>query len=133
MEYITAFNNYVVAEPGGDLRGFKELSDARSFISAYNLDNILENSPRVTEDSEKFFDLYQEKDQQDLGIITGVNEGECKIYDLEDFIEKIRESSFFQSEKDEIISELLKEDIKLNIYDYGIDDILTDVKMEWTV
>lgn len=132
MEYITAFNNYVVAQPNGDLIGFKELSDARSFISTYNLNNILENSP-IAENAEKFFDLYQEKDQQDLGIITGVDEGECKIYDLEDFIEKVRESDFFQSEKDEIISELLKEDIKLNIYDYGIDNILTDVKMEWTV
>ena len=132
MEYITAFNNYVVAQPNGDLIGFKELSDARSFISTYNLNNILENSP-IAENAEKFFDLYQEKDQQDLGIITGVDEGECKIYDLEDFIEKLRESDFFQSEKDEIISELLKEDIKLNIYDYGIDNILTDVKMEWTV
>lgn len=132
MEYITAFNNYVVAQPNGDLIGFKELSDARSFISTYNLNNILENSP-IAENAEKFFDLYQEKDQQDLGIITGVDEGECKIYDLEDFIEKLRESDFFQSEKDEIISQLLKEDIKLNIYDYGIDNILTDVKMEWTV
>lgn len=132
MEYITAFNNYVVAQPNGDLIGFKELSDARSFISTYNLNNILENSP-IAENAEKFFDLYQEKDQQDLGIITGVDEGECKIYDLEDFIEKVRESDFFQSEKDEIISELLKEDIKLNIYDYAIDNILTDVKMEWTV
>ena len=45
MEYITAFNNYVVAQPNGDLIGFKELSDARSFISTYNLNNILENSP----------------------------------------------------------------------------------------
>lgn len=132
MEYITAFNNYVVAQPNGDLIGFKELSDARSFISTYNLNNILENSP-IAENAEKFFDLYQEKDQQDLGIIKGVDEGECKIYDLEDFIEKVRESDFFQSEKDEIIFELLKEDIKLNIYDYGIDNILTDVKMEWTV
>ena len=132
MEYITAFNNYVVAQPNGDLIGFKELSDARSFISTYNLNNILENSP-IAENAEKFFDLYQEKDQQDLGIITGVDEGECKIYDLEDFIEKVRATDFFQSEKDEIISELLKEDIKLNIYDYGIDNILTDVKMEWTV
>ena len=132
MEYITAFNNYVVAQPNGDLIGFKELSDARSFISTYNLNNILENSP-IAENAEKFFDLYQEKDQQDLGIITGVDEGECKIYDLEDFIEKVRETDFFQSEKDEIISELLKEDIKLNIYDYGIDNILTDVKMEWNV
>ena len=132
MEYITAFNNYVVAQPNGDLIGFKELSDARSFISTYNLNNILENSP-IAENAEKFFDLYQEKDQQDLGIITGVDEGECKIYDLEDFIEKVRETDFFQSEKDEIISELLKEDIKLNIYDYGIDNILTDVKIEWTV
>ena len=132
MEYITAFNNYVVAQPNGDLIGFKELSDARSFISTYNLNNILENSP-IAENAEKFFDLYQEKDQQDLGIITGVDEGECKIYDLEDFIEKVRETDFFESEKDEIISQLLKEDIKLNIYDYGIDNILTDVKMEWTV
>lgn len=132
MDYITAFNNYLVVEPSGNARGFVELSDARNFISSYNLDNILEHSPRV-EGFKSYFDMYQEEDQEALGIITGVDEGECKIYDLEDFMDKVRESGFFQSEKDDIISQLLSEKINLNINDYGLDNLLTDVKMEWTV
>lgn len=59
MDYLTAVNNYIVVEPSGDIRGFKELSNARSFDSCYYLDNILEHSSRVRGFG-TLFDLYQE-------------------------------------------------------------------------
>ena len=132
MEYITAANNYVEVQPSGDIIGFEELSDARSYISCYNLNNILEYRPEDVNNS-KMFDVYLEEDQEALNYIKGVNEGECRIYDLESVIEAVREKASFQEERDEIISKLLKEDIKLNIYDYGIDDVFVDSKEMWSV
>ncbi|MGL5354197.1 MAG: hypothetical protein ACRDA5_12875, partial [Clostridium sp.] len=58
----------------------------------------------------------------------GVEEGECIVYDLEDFLEKLREELVFDEEKEEVISLLLKEKIELNIYDFGLDVILHNVK-----
>lgn len=132
MEYITAANNYIVVDPSGDIRGFVELSDARNYTSCYYLDNILEYRPRDVNNS-KMFDVYLEEDQEALNYITGVNEGECRIFDLDSVIERVREDSYFQEEKDEIISKLLKENINLNIYDYGIDNIFVDVKQLYSV
>lgn len=130
MEYITPVNNYVVVEPSGYMKGFQELEDARGFVSSLNLDNILENTKTG---KHAIADMYQEQDQKDLGIITGVEEGECRIYNLDSLIEKVRETRYFESEKQDIISKLLDEDIKLNVYDSGIEEVLTDVTVEWSI
>ncbi|NLK96421.1 MAG: hypothetical protein GX275_14745 [Clostridiales bacterium] len=132
MNYITPVNEFIVVKPSGEIIGFKELSDARNFISVYNLNNILEESPRM-KGGNTYYDMYEEKNQESLGIINGVYEGECKIYSIDDFFEKIRDAGFFQQEVDELISKLLVENINLNVYDYGIDNILVDVKQLWTV
>jgi len=130
MEYIAAVNNYIVVEPSGDVKGFKELEDARGFVSSLSLDNILENT-KVGKHAT--FDMYQEQDQKDLGTITGVDEGECRIYDLDEVVEKIRNEGYFESEKQELISKLLEEEVRLNVYEYGIDNILADLTVEWSI
>ena len=85
MDYITAVNNYVVKMPSGELNGFIELSDARNFISQYYLDKILD----YRKSGGAFLDIYQEKDQEELNRLVGVDEGECQIYDLDSLIERI--------------------------------------------
>ena len=130
MEYVTPVNNYVVVMPTGDVVGFVELSDARGYISTNYLERILSVSH---EGKYSYFDMTQERDMEDSGIIAGVNEGEAQIYDLDDFINKIRSSWMFQDEKDEVISKLLEKNIKLNVIDYGLENILTDVDEKWTV
>ena len=130
MEYITAFNNYIVVMPSGDVVGFQELSDARGYISTNYLERILSISH---EGKYSYFDMTQENEMQNSGIITGVNEGESQIYSLDEFVKKIRESAMFQDEKDEIISKLLEENIKMNVVDYGLEGILTEVEEKWTV
>ena len=132
MDYLIAENNYIVMEPSGDIKGFKELSDAKSFVGCYYLNNILDNTQRV-KGYGTWFDLYQEEDQEDLNRILGVNEGECMIFDLDSILEVIRNSAYFEEEKEELISSLLKEEIKLNIYDYGIDNLLNDCKIMYSV
>ena len=98
----------------------------------YYLNNILDNTQRV-KGYGTWFDLYQEEDQEDLNRILGVNEGECMLFDLESILEVIRNSAYFEEEKEELISSLLKEEIKLNIYDYGIDNLLNDCKIMYSV
>ena len=69
--------------------------------------------------------------QNDVGIIEGVENGECQIFNLDDFISKIRESAMFQDEKDEVISKLLRENINLNVYEYGLFNLLNECEVEW--
>jgi len=126
MDYITAVNNYLVLMPSGDIRGFKEVDDARGTIYEYYYKKALGS---VHSGGESYYDIYG--NYNDVGIISGVEEGECQIYDLEGFMDKIRNSDMFQEEKDELISKLLQENIKLNIYNYGIYDLLSDVEVEW--
>lgn len=126
MEYVTAANDYVLLMPSGELRGFKDIDSARGTIYQYDINTIMDN---VHSGGEYEFDMYN--DQDSVGIIAGVEDGECQIFNLEDFIEKIRESGMFQDEKDEIISRLLQENINLNVYDLGLFDLLNDCTVEW--
>lgn len=126
MNYITAVNDYVVLMPSGELRGYESLESARGTIYEYDLNNILEN---VHSGGESYYDMYSQ--MNDAGIIQGVENGECQIYHLEDCIEKIRDSAMFQDEKDEIISKLLQRDININVYDYGIYDLISEADVEW--
>ena len=130
MEYITPVNNYVAVMPTGDVVGFVELSDARGYITTNYLEDILETSH---EGKYSYWDMTQERDMEDSGLIRGVNQGEAQIYDLDEFIAKIRASAMFQDEKDELISKLLRKDIRMNIVDYGLEGMLTEVEQKWTV
>jgi hypothetical protein len=130
MEYITAMNNFVVVNPNGDMQGYVERGEAVGAVNSYNLENILALSEEPRRNH--MFDMYQFDDMQDSGIIYGVDNGECQIYDIENLLEAIRESGMFQDEKDELIKELLKKEIHLNAYDQGIVGLLATVDVEWT-
>ena len=126
MNYITPVNNYLVLMPSGDIRGFKEVDEARGTIYEYYFKKAL---GCVHSGGESYYDIYG--NYNDVGIISGVEEGECQIYDLEGFMDKIRNSGMFQDEIDELILKLLQENIKLNVYEYGIYDLLSNVDVEW--
>ncbi|MDU4936819.1 MAG: hypothetical protein E6X34_00025 [Clostridium sp.] len=130
MNYITPFNNYIVVAPSGDVTGFVELSDARGYITTNYLERILSIAH---EGKYSYFDMTQERDMEDSGIMAGVYEGEAQIYDLDEFIEKIRNSAMFQDEKDELISKLLQKEIDMNVKEYLIEGILTEVEQKWTI
>lgn len=126
MNYITPVNNYFVLMPSGDIRGFKEVDEARGTIYEHYFNKALSC---VHSGGESYYDIYG--NYNDVGIISGVEEGECQIYDLEGFMDKIRTSDMFQEEIDELISKLLVDNIKMNVYEYGIYDLLSDVDVEW--
>ena len=74
----------------------------------------------LTDSSEQFINTVC----QNLGVI----EGECRVYNTNDIIEKLQEDIVFDEEKEEVISKLLSKDINLNIYDFAIDNIFNDVE-----
>lgn len=126
MEYITAVNDYVLLMPSGELRGYKDIDSARGTIYQYDIVNMLDH---VHSGADGEFDMYTE--QNDVGIIEGVENGECQIFYLDDFITKIQESGMFQDEKDEVISKLLQENININVYDLGLFNLLNECRVEW--
>ena len=113
MDYITPFNNYIVVSQTGDVTGFVELSNARGYITTLYLERLLSISHFG---KYSYFDMTQERDMEDSGLIAGVYE-----------------SAMFQDEKDELISKLLEKEIKMNIRDYAIEHLLTEVEQKWTV
>lgn len=122
---ISPYNEFILVMPDGDVKGFNDLALAKAHINLYYEDKIKEYS-----EEEEYNDSKEMVGETRLNICQhlGVEEGECMVYDLEDFLEKIREELVFDDEKEEVISKLIKEKIDLNIYDFGLDVILHDVK-----
>lgn len=127
MNYVTPYNNYVVINTNGDTIGYVDIEDCRDYVTGSELMNMLDYSRY---NNEGYYDLYDEQDQKDFGTYEGVNKGECRIYDIDKLISEFRDSDILENEKYEIINELLKKDINLNIYDMGIDDIVSRVDAE---
>lgn len=127
MNRIVPYYNYVVVTPNGDMIGFHEEDDARRFIAGYFVGKVEE----LSDNNELVYGDYGTDPLQttvDICTELGAYEGDCRIYDLDSFIEAIRNSSFFEEEKVELISKLMNNDIRLNVNDYQLDEILTDVR-----
>lgn len=125
MDACVPFNNYIVVMPSGDIKGFIEEERGRIFIRGYYADKVNELNDDQSMTSE---DYATEPIQAtiDVCISLGAYEGDCTMYDLENFIDNIRNSGIFDEEKQELITKLMQEDIKFNVNDYGVDDILND-------
>lgn len=124
MSIIPEFQ-YLLVMPDGHVKGFNDLDTTKAYINLYYAkkvrnSNIIIECNDLTDSSEQFINTVC----QNLGVI----EGECRVYDTSDIIEKIQDTLVFDEEKEEIISKLLQKDIKFNIYGYGIDNIFNDVE-----
>lgn len=126
MQYNVASNNYIVVTPNGNVKGFKEEDEAHNFIIGYYERKV----DKFSDDMEMTYEDYATNPIEstiDICIGLGVNEGDCTIYDLDDFIDKIQKSDMFDDEKEEVISKLLKTNVELNVIDYELFGILRDV------
>lgn len=125
MSEMTPYHNYIVVTPNGDIAGYREIDDARNFVSGYYIGKVEEMSDDL---SVVYSDYVTDPMQTAEAICTslGVYEGECVIYDLESLIENIQKSDIFEEEKVELISKLMQKKINLNVSDYQIDKILTE-------
>ena len=92
MSEITPYNNYIVVTPNGDIAGFREINDARNFVSGYYIGKVEEMSDDF---SVVYSDYVTDPMQTTEAICTslGAYEGECVIYDLDSLIENIQKSA----------------------------------------
>ncbi|MGL5085022.1 MAG: hypothetical protein ACRC68_04780 [Clostridium sp.] len=122
---LSPFNEFILVMPDGDVEGFNDLDLAKACINLYYEKKIKEYS-----EQEEYNDSKEMVGETRLNICQhlGVEEGECIVYDLEDFLEKLREELVFDEEKEEVISLLIKEKIQINIYNFSLDAILHNVK-----
>jgi len=128
MNTRVPYHNYIVVTPNGDILGFGEEDDARKYVAGYYVGKIEELSD---DRSKVYVDYGTDPLQASVDICTelGAYEGDCIIYDLDNFIENIQNSGIFEDEKEELIIKLMQEKINLNINDYQVDDLLYDTKV----
>ena len=124
MSIIPSFQ-YLLVMPNGDVKGFDDVEIAKGYITIY-YDKKVHNSKYIfelndlTDSSDQFFNTICQN--------LGADEGECKVYNTLDIIEKIQEELVFDEEKEEVISKLMSSQINFNIYDYRVDNIFNDVE-----
>lgn len=119
-------NNYIVVMPDGETKGFRDENDAHIFVLGYYEEKVNE----LNNDREISYEDYSTQPLEstiNICVSLGAYEGDCAIYDLEDFISKIQESELFDEEKQELITKLMRDRIEFNVFDYQVDNILKDV------
>lgn len=124
MSIIPA-HEYVAIMPNGDIKGFESVEVAKGFINLYYNSRVMKSNLKyeyndITDTNDEFVNTIC----HNLGVV----EGECKLYNTVDIIEEIHKQTIFEDEKQEIISALMSNDIKLNVYDAGIDNIIYEVE-----
>lgn len=120
------YNEYLLVMPSGNCKGFNDIEGVKAYINMYyelKYDDVMHK------------DGYNDAtdiggDEYRLNIFTqlGVEEGKCEIYKTEDFIEILENELIFEEDREEIISKLSEGKIDLNIYDYGLDEILAHIQ-----
>jgi hypothetical protein len=120
------YNEYLLVFPSGNCKGFNDIEGAKAYINNYyerRLDDVFHK------------DGYNDAteiggDESRLNVFTqlGVEEGKCEIYKTEDFINILENELIFEEDRDEIISKISEAKINLNIYDYGLDEILAQIQ-----
>ena len=122
--YEAQENNYIVVMPDGKVIGFEDSDMAKAYINLYYQKKLEVYSNKVDFSD---FDITEEKVNETISRVVGVDEGLCNLYNIDDVINSIQESSIFEDEKSELIYKLRERKINLNINDYQVDDILINV------
>lgn len=114
---------YLLVMPSGNIRGFHDEETAKAYINNYYYFKTRNNDvvgvyEYLTEDFDDIVNVICYK--------IGVEEGECRLYNTREIIEKIQDEVIFQDEKEELISKLLFNPSEINTFDYAIDNIFTN-------
>ncbi len=122
MSIIPKFE-YLLVMPSGNIKGFHDEETAKAYINNYYYfrtrnNNVAAAYEDLTEDFDDIANVICYK--------IGVEEGECRLYNTIEIIEKIHNEGIFQDEKEELISKLLINPFEINTFDYAIDNIFTN-------
>lgn len=120
------YNEYLLVMPNGNTKGFNDLELAKAYINLYYEKKI--DDGILEEDYNDATERGAEEPRRNICTQLGVAEGKCEIYNLRDFINKLENELVFDSEKEEVISKLMGDKVEINLYEYGLDKILTDAE-----
>lgn len=115
--------DYLLVMPSGNIKGFNDEESAKAYINTYYFKKTVNRNV-----SGAYKDLTEDFDDipEVLSYKSGVEEGECRLYNTLEIIEKIQNEVIFEEEKEEIISKLISNNINLNVYDYAIDNVFSN-------
>lgn len=126
MDY-EPYNEYFIMMPSGNCKGFNDIEGAKAYINNYyemRLDDVF-HKDGYNDATEIGGDEYRYNVFTQLGAEEGAK---CEIYKTEEFIEAINRNLVFEEEKEEVISKLCEAKINLNIFDYSLDEVLSDIQ-----
>ena len=111
---------YLLVMPSGNIKGFNDEETAKAYINNYYYFRTRNND---------VVGAYEDLTDDIADVICykiGVEEGECRLYNTREIIEKIQGEFIFQDEKEDLISKLLYKPNEINTFDYAIDNIFTN-------
>ncbi|AOR22479.1 hypothetical protein [Clostridium taeniosporum] len=123
---IVPYNEYLLVMPNGDTKGFNDLELAKAYINIY-YERVIDHKIDKN-DYNDATEIGAEEPRRNICTQLGVAEGKCEVYNIDNFIEVVRDKVVFDEEREEIISKLLAKEIDFNVYDYNLDNILPDIK-----
>lgn len=126
MSEILSYNEYLVVKPDGTCKGFTDYEGAKSYINLY-YERFIDNKIGKNNYND-LTDIGGEAQRVNICIQAGSETGICRVYKIDNLIEKIKSQIVFEEEQEEIISRLIGKSIDLNINNYNLDLILADIE-----
>lgn len=119
-------NEYLLVMPNGECKGFNDFESAKAYINVY-YERLIDKN--VDEDEyNDVTEIGSDDTRTKICTKSGVEEGRCELYNMEDVIDKINSDLVFDEEKKEVIEKLCKLEINFNIYDNNLDVLISDVE-----
>lgn len=122
---ITSEYPYVLVMPDKRVIAVEDIEYAKAFVNRYYERRLTDY---LNKEEYREYDTTDPATRETLFIRIGQDEGEPMLYDTDSVIEGVRESSFFEDEKEEIIKKLLVSDEGLDADKYNLDIILVDLE-----
>lgn len=119
-------NEYLLIMPDGDCKGFNDFESAKAYINVY-YERLIDKN--IDEDEyNDVTDIGSDDTRIKICTRSGVEEGRCELYNMEDVIDKINSDLVFDEEKKEVIEKLCELEIDFNIYNNNLDLLISDVE-----
>lgn len=123
MDYIK--NPYLLVMPEGKALAIPDIEYARAFVNNY----YDEKSKKVAAKEEfSHYDINDDEVRDEMLITIGNNDGRPILYDMDDFLEQLREGEVFQDDVDEIINIMQNKNL-LDVKKYELENILVNSKV----
>lgn len=119
-------NEYLLIMPDGDCKGFNDFESAKAYINIYYERLIDKNIDE--DDYNDATEIGSGDTRIKICTESGVEDGRCELYNMENVIDKINSELVFDAEKKEIIEKLCEAEINFNIYDNNLDLLISDVE-----